>query len=223
MPERHRQLVASSNNLGATLHTVAILARHSDERDATRANELSEYEKVLLDELTAVVGSKVASRVGTLIVRRPRWTVYVVPAAHADSRHGLLEEPKLFRCLVTDLNASPPAADGSDESFLDPPAGKLLHSVGRRFEQFEALHAQLIGSSASAAARATTHRSPLRRLEELQAAVDALDAERSSGRRLSVASTAVAEVEFPFSAPGMGWPTPKGSTGQGRSREDCRR
>jgi hypothetical protein len=246
LPKRHRHLVTAGVGAGAAMHTVATLARSTrnkhleqqtsrqggaaedgGEDDVWGQQQLSAYEEVLINDLATVVGPAGAARVTDLIVKQPRWTVYVVPAPHADITHGRMDEPKLFLCLVTDLNAPAAAAaatadggGGADAQLAAARAGKQLHSVGRRLEQFEDLHAKLIGASAAAAARSRTHHSPHRRLQELQAAVDALEKEKHSGggfgggggQALSVASTAIAELSFPHGRGGHAnhpWPAPR--------------
>ncbi len=186
VPHRHRQLVLSGS-AGAALHTVAILARYrggggvggggsgSDEPKSGQEASvpLSPYEQVLLADLEAVMGPAGSDRVTNLIVTRPRWTVYVDPAPHADMTRGRLDEPKLFVCRIIDLNADSDLTreEVNDAELNQTRPGKQLHSVGRRMEQFEGLHSQLIGASAAAAARSRTHHSPVRPQQSIGAAL----------------------------------------------------
>ena len=135
----------------------------------------------------------------------------MVPAAHADTKRGVLDEPKLFRCLIVDLGAE--EADGANAS-----VGSEVHSVGRRLEQFEQLRRRLVGAAhaLSEPRPGVAHSSPRRRLQELEAAVAALD---KDGGAASVTSAAVAEVPFP--QPGIGWPVGRRG-GQSRTVDDCR-
>ena len=177
VPHQHRHLVLSGS-AGAALHTVAILARYrggiASGFDMSPSGQqttvpLSPYEQVLLTDLEAVMGSAGSARVANLIVRRPRWTVYIEPAPHADMARGRLEEPKLFVCRLIDLNAERYSDTSHDTNGVGTAElnkarpGKQLHSVGRRMEQFEELHSQLVGVSAAAAARSRTHHSPVSR------------------------------------------------------------
>jgi hypothetical protein len=175
VPHQHRHLVLSGS-AGAALHTVAILARYrggiASGFDPPQSGQeatvpLSPYEQVLLTDLEAVMDTAGSARVANLIVRRPRWTVYVEPAPHADMARGRLEEPKLFVCRLIDLNADSDTShdtnDAGTAELIKARPGKQLHSVGRRMEQFEELHSQLVGVSAAAAARSRTHHSPVSR------------------------------------------------------------